>query len=103
MFTALYAMRGYLPEMEPQEFETREEAEEFLIAELKLHHDQETQHFDEIQYLDAHQIQQLKNAENACADAIAGIYENSIGAYGNYIYQILRHGEFVNGNRVKKD
>ena len=93
MFTALYAMRGYLPEMEPQEFETREEAEEFLISELKLHHEQETQEFDEIQYLDTFQIRQLKNAENACADAMAGIIKDGAGAYSGYIYEIIEGTE----------
>ncbi len=90
MFTALYAMRGYLPEMDPQEFETIEEAQEFLVSELKLHHEQATQEFDDIRFLSSDEIQQLKNAENACMDAIKGIFENSQGVYGGYIYEIYK-------------
>ncbi len=90
MFTALYSRPGCLPEMEPQEFETLEEAQEFLIGELRQHHEQETQEFDEIQYLDTYEIQQLKDAEAACMDAMAGICENSVGVYGDYVYEIMK-------------
>lgn len=90
MFTALYNQPGYLPEMEPQEFKTLEEAQEFLIGELKRHHEQETQEFDEIQHLSPEEIRLLKHAENSCMDAIAGIYKNSCAAYSGYIYEILK-------------
>lgn len=88
MFTALYATRGYLPEMEPQEFDNIDDAQEFLISELKLHHDQDTQQFNG--ELSPCEVQQLKNAENACMDAIKGIIENSCGAYGSYVYEIVK-------------
>ena len=72
-------------------YATREEAEENLIAELRRHHDRATAHLEG--ELDTGEATQLRNAEDACMNAIAAIIKHGRAHYAAYTYTI---GESAN-------